>query len=260
MSIGGGRPLSLSRGDALELRRVHVTDPLKWAVSVGTDFWIYASVNGQGTASGNNLLTDGGWTATSIAAYADGSAADFMSRTDPGTPSQYTQDAANDTLESPAIFGAYAHAHAAAVIAGMRSLPRYLVMDAYARFSVVANDEPTTAIGFAEDGGAILTAADNMAGISSNGTSWVIQSNGSENLSGAVAISTSPTWFRILLDQKTSTAYGYANGSLIGSIAITADEFPVSFGAGSGGANNLIQLNQAHIFYAWSLPFDPQGF
>lgn len=255
----GGNHL-LTRSDIRDLRRVHVTDPLKWAVQLGTDYWIQASVNGQGTASGNNLLTDGGWTATSIAAYADGSAADFMSRSDPGTPGQYTQDAQNDTLESPAIFGDYVHAHAAAVMMGMKSLPRFLIMDAYARFSVVANDEPTTAIGFAEDGGAILTAADNMAAISSNGTSWVIQSNSSENLSGAVAVSTAPTWFRIVMDRANSLSYGYANGSLIGSIAITSDEFPVSFGAGSGGANNLIQLSQAHIFYAWTLPYDPQGF
>lgn len=252
--------VTLSRGELLDLRRVHVTDPLKWGVCVGTDFWIYASANGQGTASGQNLLTDGGWTATSIAAYADGSGADFISKSDVGTPSEYTQNAQNDLLESPAIFGDYAHAHAAAVIVGQRSLPRYLIMDAYARFSTVANDQPTTAIGFVEDGGSIVTAADNMAAISSNGTSWVIQSNGSENLSGAVAVSTSPTWFRIVLDKNTNTAYGYANGTLIGSIAITADEFPVAFGAGSGGANNLVQLNQAHIFYAWTLPQDLQVF
>lgn len=255
-----GEPRYLPKADYHELRRVHVTDPLKWAVELGTDYWLQASVNGQGTASGQNLLTDGGWTTTSIAAYADGTAADFISRSDPGTPGQYTQDAQNDTIESPAIFGDYIHAHAAAVMMGMSSLPRYLIADIYARFSVVANDEPTTALGFAEDGGAIITAADNLAGISSNGTSWVIQSNGSENLSGAVAISTSPTWFRIMIDQGAALAYAWANGSLIGSIAITADEWPASFGAGSGGANNLVQLSQAHIFYAWKRPFDPQVF
>src|SRR5574343_247194 len=171
-------PIALSRGDIGALRRVHVTDPLKWAVEVGTDFWIRASANGQGTASGNNLLTDGGWTATSIAAYADGSAADFMSKDDVGTPGQYTQDAQNDLIKSPAIFGSYDHAHAAAVIMGMNSLPRFLIADVYARFSVVANDEPTSALGFVEDGGSIVTANDSMACISSNGTSWVIQSNG----------------------------------------------------------------------------------
>lgn len=254
------QPLALSRGDLAELRRVHVTEPNKWSTQVGTDFWIIAGANNQGTAGAVNLLTDGGWTATSIAAYAAGSAADFMSKDDVGTPAEYTQDAQNDLLESPAVFGDYAHAHAAAVIMGERSLPRFLIADVYARFSVVANDEPTTCLGFVEDGGAITTANDSLACISSNGTSWVIQSNGSENLSGAVAVSTSPTWFRILLDKINSTAYAYANGTLIGSIAITADEFPVSFGAGSGGANNLVQLNQAHIFYAWKVPFDPQAF
>lgn len=256
MTRSRSHPIALSRGDQLDLRRVHVTDPNKWSTQAGTDFWIMAGANNQGTAGAVNLLTDGGWTATSIAAYAAGSGADFLSKDDPGTPAEYTQDAQNDLLESPAMFGDYAHAHAAAVIAGQRRLPNFLVMDAYARFSVVANDEPTTCIGFAEDGGSIITAADNMAAISSNGTYWVIQSNASENLSGAVAISTSPTWFRIVLDKRNSTSYAYANGSLIGSIAITADEFPVSFGAGSGGANNFVQLNQAHIFYAWNLPPD----
>jgi len=244
----------------MDLRRVHVTDPLKWGVQIGTDFWIIASANGQGTASGQNLLTDGGWTATSIAAYAGGSAADLLSRSDPGTPGNYTQNAQNDLLESPAIFGDYAHAHAAAVIMGQHSLPRFLIADIYATFSVVANDEATSMVGFAEDGGSIVVANDAIGAIASNGTYWAIQANGTQSVTGAVAISTSPTWFRIVVDNANSLVYGYANGSLIGSVAITTDEWPASFGAGSGGANNLVQLNQAHVFYAWRVPFDPQIF
>lgn len=260
MTIGSGGARALSKSDYLDLRRVHITDPLKWAVCVGTDYWLYAAANGQGTASGQNLLTDGGWTATSIAAYAAGSAADFMSKDDVGTPGQYTQDAQNDLIESPSIFGSYDHAHAAAVIVGQKSLPRFLIADIYARFSVVANDQATTMLGFAEDGGSIVVANDALGAIASNGTYWAIQANGTQSVTGAVAVSTSPTWFRIVLDKANSTAYGYANGSLVGSVAITADEFPASFGAGSGGANNLVQLNQAHVFYAWTLPYDPQGF
>jgi hypothetical protein len=252
-------PIALSRGDIEALRRVHVTDPLKWGVQVGTDFWINAAANGQGTASGNNLLTDGGWTTTSLT-YVDGAAADFMSKDDVGTPGQFAQNAQNDLIKSPAIFGDYAHAHAAAVIMGMNSLPRFLIADVYATFSVASADEPTTALGFVEDGGSIVTAADSMACISSNGTSFVVQANGSENLSGAVAVVTTPAWFRIVLDKANASSYAYLNGTLIGSIAITADEFPVAFGAGSGGATNLIQLSQAHIFYAWKIPTDPRIF
>lgn len=255
----GGAGL-LTKSDILDLRRVHVTDPVKWAVSPGTDFWIYAAANGQGTASGNNLLTDGGWTTTSIASYAAGSAADFMTPSDVGTISRYTTDAAADLIQSPAIFGSYDHAHMAAVICGQRSLPRYLIMDAYALMSVLSADEVTSNLGFVEDGGSIVVAADTMATFYSKGTgtTFNLQSNAAV-VTGLVANDTNPHWFRIVLDKGTGYAKYYVDGVYAGTTAITNDEFPVAFGAGNGTTNRW-QLNQAHIFYAWSLPFDPAVF
>lgn len=254
-----GRTGQLSRSDFMDLRRIHVTDPLKWGVQVGTDFWAIAGANGQGTASGNNLLTDGGWTVTSIS-HTAGSGADLMSSADVGTPSEYTQNAQNDLIQSPAIFGDYSHAHAAAVILGQKALPRFIVADIFARFSVVANDQATTNLGFVEDGGSIVTAADGYATINSDGTNFRLNINGTRATTRSIAVTTASAWFRIVLDKGAALASAYKNGTLLGSAAITDDEAPVSFGAGSGGANNLVQLNQVHIFYAWSLPFDPAVF
>lgn len=251
-----GTPLGLSRGDLESLRRRHVTNPLYWANEPATDYWIIAAANGMLTASGQNLITDGGWTATSLA-VADGSAADFLSKSDVGTPGEITTNAAADLLESPAIFGDYAHAHAAAVIMGQRSLPRYLVMDAYARFSVASADELTTNLGFVEDGGSIVVSADIMAAIYSDSANWCIQANAVESKSTTLTVDNDYHWFRILMDKATSLSYGYLDGTLINSIAITADEFPVSWGFGNG-TTNRIQLNQAHIFYDWRVPPDPQ--
>ena len=254
-------PLSLSRGDQLLLNRVHVNDPVKWGTNIGTDFWFIAGANGNQTASGNNLLTDGGWTATSVTSTA-GSAADFGSSSDPGTPGHMLTNAASDLIQSPAIFGSYDHMHAAAAIAGMKSLPRYLCMDAYAQFSVFSADEVTSNLGFVEDGGSIVVAADIMASFYSKGTgtTFNIQSNAAV-VTGLVSADSSWNWFRILMDRQTGYSLCYVDGVYNGTIAVTADEFPVAFGAGVGaGGTNRIQLNQVHIFYDWSKPFDPAVF
>ena len=239
--------------DAYEfLLRKHVRNPYNWGHEVGTDFWLHANANGSLGASTTFLISDAGWTATSLA-MASGSAADFMTADDVGTPGQYTQDAQNDLLKSPAIFGDYAHSRQAMLLLGKKTLPRYLIMDALARFSVVANAETTTALGFVEDGGSIVVANDAMAVVYSDGTSFGIRS-GAATGTAVVAADTSVHRFRIVCDKSNALAYLYVDGVASGSVAIQADEWPVAFGAGSGGANNLIQLNQAHIFYAYKVP------
>lgn len=239
--------------DAYEfLLRKHVRNPYNWGHEVGTDFWLHANANGSLGASTTFLISDAGWTATSLA-VASGSGADFMVSSDVGTPGQYTQNAQNDLLKSPAIFGDYAHARQAMLLLGKKTLPRYLIMDAYATFSVVANAETTTALGFVEDGGSIVTADDAMAVVVSDGTSFDIRS-GAATGTGVVAVDTSPHRFRIVCDKSNALAYLYVDGVASGSVAIQSDEWPVAFGAGSGGANNLVQLHQAHIFYAYKVP------
>ena len=247
-----GRDLHINRDEFEFLARKHVRNPYNWGHEVGTDFWLFANANGGLGASTTYLISDAGWTATSLA-LASGSAADFMTPADVGTPSQWTQDAQNDLLQSPAIFGDYAHSRLAMLLLGKKVLPRYLIGDFYARFSVVANNQTTTALGFVEDGGSIVTANDAMATIVSDATNFLIRS-GAATGTGAVAVDTAPHRFRIVCDKANALAYLYVDGVASGSVAIQADEWPVAFGAGSGGANNLVQLNSAHIFYAYRVP------
>jgi hypothetical protein len=247
-----GRDLHINRDDYESLLRQHVRNPYNWGHEVGTDYWMHASANGGLSASTTFLISDAGWTATSLA-LADGAAADFMTASDVGTPGGFTQNAQNDLLKSPAIFGDYAHAHAAMTLLQRKTLPRYLIGDFYARFSVVSGNETTTALGFVEDGGSIVTANDAMAVVFSNSATFAIRS-GAATGTGVVAVDTSPHRFRIVFDRVGALAYLYVDGVASGSVAIQADEWPVAFGAGSGGATNFIQLTQAHIFYAYRIP------
>ena len=80
--------------DLLDLRRVHVTNPLMWAIEAGTDFWLLAANNDIEDA-GNVIVDDGGWTITATESV-DGSAADFMSKSDKGTPGHFITNAAAD--------------------------------------------------------------------------------------------------------------------------------------------------------------------
>ena len=257
MGSSRSAPVALSRGDQLALRRVHIVDAGMWGVQYGTDYWLAAS--GLQSTAGRTLITDGGWTATS-SAPTNGSGADLMSKDDVGTPNHWLMDTGADLLYSPPIFGDYSHAHAAAVIAGQNSLPRYLIADVYAAFTTVSADEDTTAIGFVEDGGSIVVAAEHVAAVTSNGTAgvWNISSNGAV-AAGTSVVSTAWSWFRIVMDKAAAVSRLYVNGVFQNSIAVLADEAPYKFGAGKGTTNTIL-LNQAHIFYAWTLPFDPAVF
>ena len=257
MGSSRSAPVALSRGDQLALRRVHIVDAGMWGVQVGTDFWMHAS--GLQATAGRTLITDGGWTVTSETLVV-AAGADFISKADPGVPNHWLQNAGADLIQSPAIFGDYAHAHAAAVIAGQRSLPRFLVCDSYAAFSTNSADEDTTAIGFVEDGGSIVTAADHAAAVTSNGTAgvWNISANAAVAAGGTV-VGTDWNWFRIVMDRDAGYSKLYINGTYQNQIAITADEAPYSFGFGAGTTNRIL-FNQVHVFYAWTLPFDPAVF
>lgn len=243
----------LSTEDLIGLRRVHIVDPGMWGVQYGTDYWLSAS--GLQATAGRTLITDGGWTATSTAPTV-GSGADFMTKDDPGTPNHWLMDTGADLLNSPAIFGDYSHSHAAAVICGQRSLPRFLIADIYAAFTTVSADEDTTAIGFVEDGGSPVVAADHIAAVTSNGTGgvWNISANAAV-AAGVTVVSATWNWFRIIMDKANALSYLYVNNVFQNSIAITADEAPYKFGAGKGTTNTIL-LNQAHIFYAWQRPLD----
>lgn len=258
------RDVQLARDDYEPLRRVHITNPMDWAQCLGTDFWIRGGASTGPLASlQGELLSEHGWTTTSLSG-ADGSAADLMTASDKGTPGEFTQNAQNDLIKSPAIFGDFTHAYSAALMLGKKKMPRYLIMDAVARFSAVTGTAATTALGFVEDTGSIVVSADSAGTFVSDGTNFVFNMNGSAATSTTtVAADTAVHLWRIVLDRGSGTysntaarAYPYIDGTLLvsGGVAVTQDEFPVAFGAGSGDVTNLVQLNMAHIYYAYRVP------
>lgn len=255
MPGGTGNIAILDSGQVDRFRRVHVTDPAMWGVEAGTDFWLYNS--GTQLTAGRTLITDGGWTATSLSLTA-GTGADFNSYDDLGTPGHWTTNAAADLLQSPNIFGDYAHAYQAAMIYGAKTLPRYLVCDAIAAFDTFSANELTTNLGFVAAGGSIVVSAN------TNGTIHVGAANYCLNVAAASVVGVTAAdagyhVFRIVIEKSRSTAgtagtvYFYVDGVYQNSQAFTQDAFPVSFGAGDG-TTNRIQLVSAHVFYAWGTP------
>lgn len=250
-----GRPLSINRNDYEQLRRIHVRKAIDWAHEAGTDYWIMGSGFTTEPASSlqGSLLSENGWTTTSLLNTV-GAGADAFSRTDQGTPPAFGTDAASDLLKSPAIFGDYRHARIAMDILGKGTLPRYLIADVHASFSVASANEATSGLGFFEDGGSPIVSADKAGAIESNGTYWALDVNATVQAS-TTAIDTSPHIFRVVIDRINSKVYGYVDGTNLYSagITITQDEYPLGFGMGAG-ATNRVQLHSAHIFYAWNLP------
>src|SRR5690606_38668415 len=94
-----------------------------------------------------------------------------------------------------------------------------------------------------------------MATIVTNGTSWILRS-GAATSSALATDDTNFHRFRILCDSETGLAYAYIDdmSSALGSIAIQADEWPVSVGGGvvtSTGANDPV-IAAFRVRYGWS--------
>ena len=240
----------------LPLARRHVTRGHGWGFEAGTDFWLMPNPGiDQGIAASatdpNGLLglAAHGWTATSLVNTA-GSGADFGSSADKGTPNHFLTNASGDLLESPAVFGDFAHMEAARRIAGMKGLPRFLVAEFMGSMSVHSADEPRSGWGFVEDGGSVATEADLAAFISSDGTNFQIGANAGTPANGAAD---DALWhvFEIVLDRNTQLATWYIDRVLqTGSVALVADEAPYSFGFHALTTNRPL-LAWAHVYYDW---------
>lgn len=249
MPGGTGNVVILDSAQVDRLRRVNVNDPGMWGVQAGTDFWFQSS--GLIYTAGRTLITDGGWTVTSVTLVA-GSGADFISKDDPGVPNHSLTNAAADLVTSPALFGDYTHGRQAAECYGAKTLPRFLICDFYAAFSVASADEVTTNIGLIEDGGSPVVAADTLVTFYSNSATFGMQANAAV-VAGTTTVDNAWHNFRLVCDKQTGYAKGYIDGVYQNQIAITADEWPAKFGFGTDTTNRLL-VNRAHIWYAWNLP------
>jgi hypothetical protein len=237
---------TITSGGIVRDRRVHILNGADWARSAGTDFWIIGGASEETVATGAGLRTldGGGWTATSIAEYS-GSTGDFLSSSD-DDPSAFHFNAASDLIQSPAVFGSYAHAYMAQQFLG--AIPTELNLEIYARHLDGTNNETASGFGFVEGGGSIITANDALAVIFSDGTNFKLRSGAATSAAGAVDDTAYHLW-RIMIN--ASAVSWYNNGTLVNTIALEADEWPVHFGMGVQAAGaNFMTMAWAHIWYA----------
>ena len=238
------------------LMRRHAWNPVDWPNGPFTDYWLLGGSPTIAGATAPNLASDALWTTTTLTVAA-GSAADFISSSDKGTMANIAGADTTDLLDSPAIFGDYLHARAAAMIMGKLILPRYLIVDVLATLTTASADEDRSGFGLVEDGGTAGTDADSMAWIYTDAVNFYINSGAAVSSAGA-AVDTSPHWFRIAIDKNAATASGltwYIDGTRQGTLAVQEDEWPASFGAYCHTTNRFA-LHLVHIYYAWLFPSD----
>lgn len=252
------RSITLNRSDFETLARVHVRSGIEWGTEFGTDYWLQMNpgqdIFAGATTATKDELAEAGWTATSLVNTV-GSGADFASSSDKGTPSHALTNASGDLLNSPAIFGDYAHMHAAMRIMGRQSLPDLLIAEFWGAMTVHSADEPRSGWGFVEDGGSAATEADQIAFISSDGTNFQVGANAGT----PVDLTTDDaSWhlFRIELDRHSSKVSVAIDGTYYltkdstTTLSITGDEFPVKFGF-HALTTNRPALGLTHIWYDW---------
>ena len=229
----------------LDLRK-HALTPQEWGNGAFTDFWIFGTVNGMLTAGNAHELSDYGWTTTALSLTA-GTGADFGDSADVGTPGGINFDAASDLLESPEMFGDYAHMRMAQSLLGY--LPTKLIIECYAAITGTTN-ETATGFGFAEAGGSPIVATGAMAMIIKDGTNFVCRS-GADSDVGALIDSNWHVFKIVVTAGATADAIEwFIDGASQGTLDRQTDLWPVSFGGGvqSGGANGMV-LTWAHIYY-----------
>lgn len=236
-------------GGLLVPTRVHVLTPEEWNRAGGTDFWAVFGPEAITAAAGSSaLITDSGWTATSLVETA-GTGADFLATADRSKPAHILTDAASDLLQSPSIFGDYMHAQVAASILGYQ--PTKMACEFGFAMTVNSANETTSGIGLVEAGGTAGTAADDLAWLVSDGTNFKLRSGAATSAAGAL-IDTNWHVAKIVLDNSvaagTAMVSWYLDGALQGTLDLETDLFPCSFGM-FAGVTNRPALSFAHIWY-----------
>lgn len=223
--------------------RAHVLTAQEWGYGAGTDFWLIAATNGMLTAGNAHELSDYGWTTTALSlASATVGAADFIASADVGTPNHIVFDATGDLLQSPPMFGDYGHALVAGAFLG--HTPTKLILEALAVFSVNSANETTSGFGLIEDNGVPSTALDHLAYIFSDGTNFGLRSGAASDAGALVDV----LWHTWKIVVTSANVEWFIDGTSQGTIALEADEFPVSFGAHTLTTNRVL-ISWVHIWY-----------
>ena len=228
--------------------RLYVTDPRQWAFAAGTDYlWVPSTASALITAgTAGQVLSEFGWLTTSLA-WATPSAADFLSSSDTGTKNGIGGDASGDILRSPIIFGSYAHGQTAKTI--LCYSPTQLVLDVDATFTDASADEGQTGFGLLEDAGTASVAADQLLSFGSDGTNFRVRHGGltgwTNALTGIVVDTAFHNWRAVF---TTTTVECFIDGTSVGTLTHTTDEWPASFFMHNLTTNRTF-LHKIHLYY-----------
>ncbi len=224
---------------------VHAAD---WDDDYGTDYHMAPSVAQVTTTGNRESLVDVGWLTTGLSGqYVPGVSADFLAEGTLGVPGHYVTNAAGDVLQSPDLFGDWVHANQSGRLLGFN--PTTLTMAAWAAFSVNANDETATGIGFSDAGGGLLTATDAVAVIHSDGSNFICRSSADSD--AGAAVDTDWHLFKIVFAIGTTDKIEwFIDGVSQGTLDLRTGVLPMNWGAGVGaGLNNRILIGPVHLSY-----------
>lgn len=253
----GGHNNGIS-GKAGSRQRIHATAQDWGNAKVLTDFWFSPDNKDIITASIPSLLAaQYGWISNGTLSVVAGSGGDFMggdpTTPDFGTPTHLLCDTSGERLTSPFCFGSGPSRYFIKDQLGWT--PSQLVADFYAIWTTASNADTTGGIGFVEAGGAIQTANDHLAMITSDGTNFILRS-GAAVTSFALAVDTSPHRWRIVIDigtqlvtfQQDGVTIGTGGSGGTGALALETDLFPAAFGVATT-SSNVLGLGNAHLYY-----------
>ncbi|KKL90276.1 hypothetical protein LCGC14_1906280 [marine sediment metagenome] len=226
--------------------RLHVMDARSWSTQMGTDYWAQFGIRSTIAPTGGGILSELGWTTTSLIETAMTGAGDFLSTSDFSVPAHILTDASGDLLESPSVFGDGSQAEAVAQILGHS--PTTLSCEWYGSFTVVTGTSNRSGFGLVQDGGAAGTAADQLAWIYTDGTNFTIRSSGDSD-AGALDDTDWHTW-RIIVSTGSATdaVEWFIDGTSQGTMDRITDQWPVSWGM-HALTTNRPAVAWLHIWY-----------
>lgn len=267
----------------LPINRKHIQRFSLWGSSVGTDYWgtFNSGVDilaGTSTASGE-ILVDWGWTSsTQLTNTAAGSHDMFGGKLTPTTGNNVKGfqtpigddvdlgpnalgTASGNILGSPSMFGSYEGAYAAMKLTGKANMPRYLIAEVMAKFTVNSANEPRTGFGFFQNGGTVSTQAHQYAFISSNATNFIGAGASATLQTGSTAVDTTAHLWKIVLQYPSGIAdasevgpniWFYKDGAVFASTPGVGgvDLFPLRFGVNIL-TTNRVAVSMVHIYYDW---------
>ncbi len=226
--------------------RLHVMDARLWSTQMGTDYWAQFGIKSTLAPTGGGVLSELGWTTTSLVETVMTGAGDFLSTSDFSVPAHVLTNASGDLLESPSMFGDGAAAEAAAQILGHN--PTTLSCEWYGSFTVVTGTSNRSGFGLVQDGGAAGTAADQLAWIYTDGTNFTLRSSGDSD-AGAADDTDWHTWKIIVsTGSATDAVEWFIDGTSQGTMDRITDQWPVSFGM-HALTTNRPGLAWVHLWY-----------